>query len=133
MAAEMAKRQGWGAWGKRTMRVDAWWLEPAITFVVLLTFVSYATFRVLENAHYSSGVFHSPFGNPDLRSLVPFLASVPFAVSPAMVILPFPAGLRFTCYYYRKAYYRSFIQKPVACAVKGTSDPTYWGERNLVL
>jgi len=34
-----------------------------------------------------------------------------------MLVLPFPLGFRLTCYYYRKAYYRSFWLSPPACAV----------------
>ena len=116
-------------WGRRTLRTDAWWVEPTVVLVVLLAFVVYATFRVFENAHYSAGVFHTPFGSPDLRGYVPFLSALPFAVSPAMVILPFPAGFRLTCYYYRKAYYRSFGRRPPGCAVEGATKPDYWGER----
>ncbi|MDQ2738497.1 MAG: hypothetical protein M3Y35_07780, partial [Actinomycetota bacterium] len=33
------------------------------------------------------------------------------------LVLPFLLGFRLTCYYYRKAYYRSFWQSPPACAV----------------
>jgi hypothetical protein len=36
---------------------------------------------------------------------------------PAAVILIFPLGFRLTCYYYRKAYYRSWWLSPPACAV----------------
>ena len=38
--------------------------------------------------------------------------------SPAFLILWVPGGFRATCYYYRKAYYRSFFQSPPACAVR---------------
>jgi hypothetical protein len=34
-----------------------------------------------------------------------------------LIILIFPLGFRFTCYYYRKAYYRAFWLSPPACAV----------------
>ena len=34
-----------------------------------------------------------------------------------MIILIFPLGFRLTCYYYRKAYYRSWWLSPPACAV----------------
>jgi hypothetical protein len=40
-----------------------------------------------------------------------------WAISPAIIILIFPLGFRLTCYYYRKAYYRSFWASPPACAV----------------
>jgi hypothetical protein len=49
-------------------------------------------------------------------------------LSPALIILIFPLGFRLTCYYYRKAYYRSFWASPPACAVaephKGYSGET---------
>lgn len=37
--------------------------------------------------------------------------------SPALIILPIPALFRFTCYYYRGAYYKGFWADPPACAV----------------
>ena len=36
----------------RTLRTDKWWLQPALTFSVLILFVIYATFRAFENKHY---------------------------------------------------------------------------------
>ena len=39
-----------------------------------------------------------------------------YVLSPALLILVFPLGFRMTCYYYRKAYYRSFWASPPACA-----------------
>jgi hypothetical protein len=50
----------------------------------------------------------------------------------ALLILIFPAGFRFTCYYYRKAYYRSFWLDPPACAV-GEPRSSYWGENHWPL
>jgi len=52
--------------------------------------------------------------------------------SPAILILWAPGGMRFTCYYYRGAYYKSFWADPPACAV---SEPrkTYWGENSFPL
>ena len=38
-----------------------------------------------------------------------------------VLILGIPGGFRATCYYYRKAYYRSFFQSPPACAVRDTA------------
>ena len=37
---------------KRTLRTDKWWLEPLLTFSVLISFVIYATFRAFENDNY---------------------------------------------------------------------------------
>ncbi|RZK70180.1 MAG: hypothetical protein EOP25_09970, partial [Rhodococcus sp. (in: high G+C Gram-positive bacteria)] len=48
------------------------------------------------------------------------------------LVLPFLLGFRLTCYYYRKAYYRSVWFSPPACAV---AEPhrTYTGETRLPL
>jgi hypothetical protein len=50
-----------------------------------------------------------------------------FPFSSAFLILIFPGMFRFTCYYYRKAYYRSFWADPPACGV-GEPRHSYWGE-----
>src|SRR5579883_1816674 len=42
------------------------------------------------------------------------VAGIP--ISPAWWVLWIPAGFRATCYYYRKAYYRSYFLDPVDCA-----------------
>ena len=52
--------------------------------------------------------------------------------SPALLILAFPLGFRLTCYYYRKAYYRSFWQSPPACAV-AEPHKRYTGETRFPL
>ena len=125
-----------------TRRQDAWWVQPLVTFLVLTSFVVYATYRVFENAHYiaDNGAYHyaTPFGNPDLTGFVPgLLVAIPvlgqFLLYPGVLILPFVAGFRFTCYYYRKAYYRSFALAPPGCAVEGTTRPGYNGERRLLV
>lgn len=41
-----------------------------------------------------------------------------------------PLGFRLTCYYYRKAYYRSYFLDPPACAV-GEHRKSYSGERKF--
>ena len=52
--------------------------------------------------------------------------------SPALLILWAPGGFRFTCYYYRGAYYKAFWADPPACAV-GEPRKSYWGEKSLPL
>jgi hypothetical protein len=52
--------------------------------------------------------------------------------SPALLILPFPGGFRFTCYYYRGAYYKAFWADPPSCAV-GEPRTSYWGENSFPL
>ena len=104
-----------------TFRRDAWWVEPLVVFLVLGGFVVYATWAAFQNAHYTSGPYLSPFYSPVIfgegehawfgpqpawwPALLPF--------SPALLILPFPGLFRFTCYYYRGAYYKAFWSDPV--------------------
>jgi hypothetical protein len=113
----------------QTLRKDNWWAGPLITFVVLTGFVSYATFRILEGKFYMHGPYLSPLASPYFETSglgIPLL-------SPAALILPFPGLFRFTCYYYRKAYYRSFNMTPPACAVGARSPGNYNGERKLLI
>jgi succinate dehydrogenase hydrophobic anchor subunit len=48
-------------------------------------------------------------------------------LSPAFLVLGIPLAFRATCYYYRRAYYRSFFWSPPACAVPDAR-PRYSGE-----
>jgi hypothetical protein len=113
---------------ERTLRTDRWWLQPALTVFVLLSFIVYATFRAFENAHYFAEPLISPFYSPCLSTACVSGSSLlgqplgifhifGMTISPALFILIFPLGFRLTCYYYRKAYYRSFWMSPPACAV----------------
>jgi len=113
---------------QRTLRTDRWWLQPLITVLVLLSFIVYATLRAFENGNYFAEPLISPFYSPCLSAACAQGASLlgqPFGIikilgmtiSPALFILIFPLGFRMTCYYYRKAYYRSFWASPPACAV----------------
>jgi len=116
------KRNAFGA----TMRRDAWWLELLPVIVVLGAFSVYATWRAFEAAHYEWGPYLSPFYSPLIK-----ISWWPF--SPAILILWGPLGFRATCYYYRKAYYRSFLLDPPACAVGEPRGHKYRGERAFPL
>ncbi|MDP9433950.1 MAG: hypothetical protein M3P93_01605 [Actinomycetota bacterium] len=113
---------GRAALAARTLRTDRWWLQPLLTVVALLAFVAYSTWRAFENAHYFSEPYISPFYSPCITTACegdtfPELFTGPDWISPALYILVVPLGFRLTCYYYRKAYYRSFWLSPPACAV----------------
>ena len=122
------------------MRRDAWWIQPAVVFVILSSFLIYATWAAFQNAHYEYGNYLSPFYSPLLMGDSPnawfgpkpgwWPTLLPF--SPALLILPFPAGFRFTCYYYRGAYYKAFWADPPSCAV-GEPRTGYLGERSFPL
>ncbi len=109
---------GFGA----TQRRDAWWIEPAITAFVLGGFVVYANWAAFRNRDFSFGPYLSPLYSPNLEHLLgpgvwPSWLPSWFPRSPAFLIMWAPAGFRLTCYYYRKAYYRSFTAHPPACGV----------------
>ena len=121
----------------RTLRRDRWWVQPAVTVAVLVAFIAYSTWRAFENAHYFAAPYISPFYSPCLTTACeggtfPELFTGPSSISPALYILVVPLGFRLTCYYYRKAYYRSFWLSPPACAV---SEPhaSYTGETRFPL
>jgi hypothetical protein len=124
----------------RTTRRDAWWAGPAIVFFGFSLFVVYATWAAFQNAHYTFGPYLSPFYSPELFGDSPHAwfgpkpgwwpSLLPF--SPALLILPFPGLFRFTCYYYRGAYYKSFWADPPACTV-GEPRKSYLGERSFPL
>jgi hypothetical protein len=121
----------------RTLRTDRWWLQPLLIVAALVLFTIYATVRAFQNAHYFSEPYISPFYSPCITtacegSSFPELFTGPTWISPALYILVFPLGIRATCYYYRKAYYRSFWLSPPACAV---AEPhrRYTGETRLPL
>jgi hypothetical protein len=66
------------------------------------------------------------YGLPDIT--MPIIG----ILSPAFLILWGPGLFRLTCYYYRKAYYRSFWLAPPACAVRDVKSG-YTGETRFPL
>jgi hypothetical protein len=121
----------------RTLRKDRWWIQPLLTVVALVLFIIYSTFRAFQNAHYFAEPYISPFFSPCLTTACegdtfPKLFTGPDWISPALYILIFPLGFRLTCYYYRKAYYRSFWLSPPACAV-AEPHSSYSGETRFPL
>jgi hypothetical protein len=126
----------------RTLRTDRWWVEPAVTFTLLVAWLLYALVRTASQRYYFVEEYHylSPFSSPCLSaSCVPaardfgtWFGEFPPFVPLGLLVLPFLLGFRLTCYYYRKAYYRSFWLSPPACAV---AEPhgTYTGETRFPL
>lgn len=132
----LPERRGFGETGRK----DAWWVLPGTIFVLLVSFLVYATWAAFQNAHYTFGPYISPFYSPELFGASPHAlfgpmpgwwpAWLPF--SPALLILGVPAGFRLTCYYYSGAYYKSIWMDPPACAV-GEPRKNYLGERSFPL
>ncbi len=148
---KLPMKRGFG----KTDRTDDWWKGPAAMAAYLGIMVVYSTWRGMmeadfwifeefgrsaghqtmwiesEGSHVLSPLF-SPLVIPrgdGLGSMVPLELAW---MSPAMFILIFPIGFRATCYYYRKAYYRAFMQQPTGCAVSKPWDE-YSGETGLLL
>ena len=136
----------------QTVRPDRWWVGPALTAGGLGFFVVYSTIRAFMGEHYlyenylsplyspilfvgpdasASALDHAWFGIlPDaLRSVWPGW----LPISPAFFILIVPGSFRATCYYDRKAYYRSFFASPPGCSVCPLSQKHYKGETRLLL
>ena len=124
------------------LRKDAWWALPVAVVIVLGSFIVYSTWAAFQNAHYYAAPYLSPFYSPCLtKSCVhpTFGGALPDVwlpiigiVSPALLILGGPGLFRLTCYYYRKAYYRSFWMAPAACAVRDVKSG-YSGETRFPL
>lgn len=124
----------------QTTRRDAWWLQSTLVFLGLSTFIVYATWAAFQGTHYHYGQYLSPFYSPEIFGDSPhswfgpkpgwWPSWLPF--SPALLILWAPGGFRFTCYYYRGAYYKAFWADPPSCAV-GEPRKSYWGENSFPL
>src|SRR5262249_29016352 len=128
-SASASAPRGFGA----TSRRDWWWLSPLTVVVVLSVFGLYSLYAILVNGNYrytgGGADYLSPFYSPNVETL--FGVDVPF--SAALLVAWMPLGLRLTCYYYRKAYYRSFFLAPPACAVAGPTRQRYTGESRFPL
>lgn len=107
-----------------TQRRDAWWVGPLLTVLGLGGFGVYSTWAAFQGNHYEFGPYLSPFYSPNIKRM--FGWSFPFSF--AFVFLWIPLGFRGTCYYYRKAYYRSFFADPLGCAVGEPEGRGYKGE-----
>ncbi len=121
----------------QTERTDRWWIAPLLVIAGFGAFIVYSTWAAFQgNNFFIGGVEQphvqqllSPFYSPviwdprGVHSGHAWLGELPLwwpawlIFSPALLILPFPGGFRFTCYYYRGAYYKAFWGDPASCAV----------------
>ncbi len=138
-----------------TQRRDRWWAMPLFTFLGLGAFIVYSTWAAFQAGHYFIGgptqigaqellsPFYSPvlWDAPGVTSGHAWLGPTPswwpawLLMSPALLILWAPGGFRFTCYYYRGAYYKAFWADPANCAVgePGFRGTSYRGEQKFPL
>lgn len=107
--------------GKVTLRRDPWWAYPFSMAAFLVVMIGYLTWAGLQTTNYYVEPYLSPLYSPCLAANckhVTFAAFGPwFMLSPFIIVGWLPISFRVTCYYYRKAYYRSLFLLPPACAV----------------
>jgi len=84
------------------------WLYPAFVVVALSLFGIYSLLIVLFQKDGYYAPYLSAFYSPLIK-----VGPIP----PALWVIWAPLSLRATCYYYRKAYFRSFFWHPRSCAV----------------
>jgi hypothetical protein len=126
----------------KTLRTDKWWIAPLLTVIGLTAWVAYATVRVFMHKWFWVEDYHylTPFYSPCITErcadagAAEFGAFLPawWIIPDAALSLPFLLLFRLTCYYYRKAYYRSFWMSPPACAVPD-GHAKYTGETRFPL
>ena len=132
----LKKRSSFG----QTERRDIWWIQPLAIFLGFSAFILYSTWAAFQGDNYHFGPYLSPFYSPEIfgDSIHSLFGPKPgwwplwLPFSPAFLILWVPVGFRFTCYYYRGAYYKSFWGDPPACAV-GEPRKKYRGEASFPL
>lgn len=132
----LLKPSGFGA----TSRPDTWWVQPLVVFLGFSSFIVYSTWAAFQGEYYAFGNYLSPFYSPEIFGSSPhaLLGGKPgwwpgwLPFSPALLILWAPGGFRFTCYYYRGAYYKAFWADPSNCAVAEPRD-AYRGENSFPL
>ncbi|WBQ06957.1 hypothetical protein [Kribbella sp. CA-293567] len=127
---------------QKTLRTDRWWLAPLRIGVILGFFVVYATVRIFMNQWYWVDDFHylTPLYSPCVTSscvegsshLGTWFGDFPRVIPFSIITFAVLAGFRGTCYYYRKAGYRSLFFAPSACAVP-EPHKKYTGERKFPL
>jgi len=144
-ADTLPKQRPFGA----TTRPDAWWVQPLFVFLGFSAFIIYSTWSAFNPLHDGNCAYWfngnganylSPFFSPEIFGYSPHAlfggkpawwpALLPF--SPAFLVLWAPAGFRFTCYYYRGAYYKAFWADPINCAV-GEPRKKFLGEQSFPL
>ncbi len=106
----------------RTLRTDKWWLNPASTVLFLGGLTAYAVWAGFQTSHFAVSSYISPLYSPCVAADCGSRANAVIVgnwwkLSPALLVMAVPIGVRATCYYYRKLYYRAFWLSPPACAV----------------
>jgi hypothetical protein len=133
----------------RTRRTDRWWVQPVATAIGLVVLFGYLTYRAFNPAYVWADPYISPVVAPALFTpITGYPGAVPFShawigtfpawwpsfipQTPALFVPWMAIAFRFTCYYYRGAYYKAFFLTPPSCAVRGVQQ-NYRGETALLV
>ena len=115
---------------KATLRRDPWWAFPLSVGALLIVLLTYLTLAGLQTTNYYVEPYLSPLYSPCLAINCEHatwgLFGPWFTLSPFLIVGWLPISFRITCYYYRKAYYRSFFFSPPACAVSEPMPQLTW-------
>jgi hypothetical protein len=95
------------------------WLYPTFVVVALSAFGVYSAWIVLFQPPGQYGNYLTAFDSPLIRLGL---------IAPGLFVVWIPLTFRLTCYYYRKAYSRSFFWHPLSCAVPEPDRGRYRGE-----
>ena len=111
----------------RTLRTDRWWLSPLVQATALIVLLGYVIVRLFMRNWYFVPEYNylTPLYSPCISTLCTpgsahfgtIFGELPVWIPLPIVVFPILLGFRGTCYYYRKAVYRSIVQSPTACAV----------------
>ena len=138
------------------LRLDKWWVEPVLVLLGLTVWIVYSTWSALQGEYYwwnagaeGFGGYLSPYYSPTLFILDSAESSAPMShawfgawpswwpsflpASPSLFVLIIPGIFRFTCYYYRGAYYKAFAGTPPGCAVGSIPQKNFKGETLLLV
>lgn len=126
----------------RTLRTDRWWFSPLVQAVALIVLLGYVVVRLFMREYYWVDEYHylTPLYSPCISDgcvpgsshLGTFLPNLPIWIPLPIIVFPILLGFRGTCYYYRKATYRSLLLSPQACAVREPAK-RYTGESRFPL
>jgi hypothetical protein len=111
----------------RTLRTDLWWRPPLIQATVLTVLLGYVVVRLFLRQDYWVPEYNylTPLYSPCISASCTegsthfgtIFGDLPVWIPLPIIVFPILLGFRGTCYYYRKAVYRSIVQSPTACAV----------------
>ncbi len=111
----------------RTLRKDRWWLSPLVQALALTILLGYVIVRLFMRNWYYVPEYNylTPLYSPCISTLCTpgsahfgtIFGDLPVWIPLPIIVFPILLGFRGTCYYYRKAVYRSIVQSPTACAV----------------